>query len=114
MKGADQKLLDMKKDLMTAEHMRDVYDLMQHYKKEPVTKPEMLKHDIKVKVHIKFELLHEKSINISFLYRFLTRSNTNLFSHRRTLEACRETTIRKAKKKKKRKKKRKKKSANQL
>lgn len=49
MKGDNQKLLDMKKDLMTAEHMRDVYDLMKHYKKEPVSKPEMIKHDIKVK-----------------------------------------------------------------
>ena len=70
MKGADQKLLDMKKDLMTAEHMRDVYDLMKHYKKEPVTKPEMLKHDIKVKVHIKFELSHEKSNNTTFYIGF--------------------------------------------
>lgn len=49
MKGVDQKLLDMKKDLMTVEHMRDVYDLMEHYKKEPISKPKMLKHDMQVK-----------------------------------------------------------------
>ena len=68
MKGADQKLLDMKKDLMTAEHMRDVYDLMKHYKKDSVSKPEMIKHDIKVKVYI-HEPCREKTCQ-------RTRSNT--------------------------------------
>ena len=48
-KGVDQKLMDMKKNLRTAENMREVYDLMKHYKKEPVSKPKMLKHDIQVK-----------------------------------------------------------------
>lgn len=49
MKGVDKKLDEMKKDLLVAEHMRDVYDLMEHYKKEPITKPEIKKHDIMVK-----------------------------------------------------------------
>ena len=54
MNGVDQKLRNMKKDLMSAEHMRDVYDLMKHYKKESISKPEVLKHDIKVKVQTLF------------------------------------------------------------
>lgn len=59
MKGVDQKLEDMKKDLMTAEHMRDVYDLMEHYKKEPISKPKIMKHDMKVKPA---EIIEAKSL----------------------------------------------------
>lgn len=54
MKGVDKKQDEMKKDLLVAEHMRDVYDLMEHYKKEPITKPEIKKHDIMVKVCVNF------------------------------------------------------------
>ena len=57
MKGVDKEIHDMKKKLMTAEHMRDVYDLMKHYKKEAITKPKMLKHDIQVKVYIAIALV---------------------------------------------------------